>query len=291
MYNDNEPQISVIIPCYNHGKFLKKAVESIRCQNNVSVEIIVVDDGSTDDTANIAKKLDVTYIRQINKGLSSARNTGIKHSKGDLLVFLDADDWLLPGALKINADILNDNPNLAFVSGAHEKVFEKKGITHNVYVDVEQDHYGRMLEGNYIGMHAAVMYRRWIFDEFLFDTSLKMCEDYDLFLRITRKYPVSHHTKKIAAYRFHGWNMSDNTPKMLDAALRVLKRQKGDLKTKTEKRSFRKGIHFWINYYSQQLYTDIQAKRKPVSVRNIYLLFKYKPLLCIKLFIKKITTR
>lgn len=280
--------ISVIIPCYNHGKYLPEAVDSIRKQGSSPVEIIVVDDGSTDNTPRVAKDLGVHYIRQENSGLSSARNTGINHCKGDFLVFLDADDWLLPGSLETNREILIEQSELAFVSGAHEKVFEKRGVTHEVFVNVEKDHFIRMLEGNYIGMHAAVMYRRWIFDEFLFDTSLKMCEDYDLFLRITRKYPVSHHTKKIAAYRFHGCNMSDNTPRMLDAALRVLRRQKSNLKNKTEKESFQQGIRFWKNYYSQELYKNIQAKRKPISFRNFYFLLKYKPLLGIRILLQKI---
>lgn len=284
----NFPLISVIIPCYNHGRFLKNAVDSVRSQDIAKVEIIVVDDGSTDNTSQVANRLDVQYIKQENSGLSSARNTGIKHSKGDLLVFLDADDWLLPGSLKINRDILIKQPELAFVSGAHEKVFEKKGATHEIFVTVEKDHYIRMLEGNYIGMHAAVMFRSWVFDEFLYDTSLKMCEDYDLFLRITREYPVAHHKKKIAAYRFHGRNMSDNTPKMLDAALSVLKKQREDLTTRAEKQAFKNGVRFWINYYTKEVYIGLQSNRKAFSLKNIYLLLKYKPTSAIKLYLKKL---
>lgn len=278
--------ISVIIPCYNHGKFLKKAVESVQSQHIAQVEIIVVDDGSTDNTHMIATNLDVQYIKQENSGLSSARNTGIKHCKGDLLVFLDADDWLLPKSLEINREILIEQPGLAFVSGAYKKVFENRGITSDKYVNVDQDHYSRMLLGNYIGMHAAVMYRRWVFDEFLYDTSLRMCEDYDLFLRVMRKYPVAHHSKKIAAYRIHGSNMSDASPKMLEAALHVLKRQKKLLKTEAEKQTYKNGRRFWIKYYTNELYMGIQSRRNPLSLGNIYFLLKYKPTTAIKAFIK-----
>ena len=88
-------------------------------------------------------------------------------------------------------------------------------------------------------MHATVLYRRWVFDEFGFDTSLKACEDYDLYLRIARKYPIAHHTKKTAAYRWHNSNMSGNIPKMLSYVLIVLDRQKKLLHTK-EKEALKK---------------------------------------------------
>src|SRR5688500_685940 len=110
--------VSVIIPCYNHGHYLPKAIESVLEQSYTPVEIIVVDDGSTDDTAVIAQSYpQVTYMYQSNSGLSASRNTGIRHSQGDYLVFLDADDWLYPEALAINLQYLKQNEQLAFVSG------------------------------------------------------------------------------------------------------------------------------------------------------------------------------
>src|SRR5690349_1726872 len=94
------PLISVIIPCYNHGRYLIESVESILNQTYKNFEIIIVDDGSTDDTGFIARSMEgVQYVYQKNGGLPAARNTGIKISKGEYLVFLDADDWLLPVAL------------------------------------------------------------------------------------------------------------------------------------------------------------------------------------------------
>lgn len=286
-----DPLISVIIPCYNHAKYLKNAISSILEQDSPSVEIIVVDDGSTDNTYEVSSKLDVKYIRQNNLGLSAARNKGIEHSKGEFLVFLDADDWLLPGALKKNFSYLITNPEAAFASGAHKKVYEIDGITINDSTTVEKDHYLRLLQGNYIGMHAAVMYRRWVFQDFMFDTSLKMCEDYDMYLKVARIYPVIHHRHKISAYRLHGKNMSDDIPKMLNAALYVLKRQKSYLNTNKEKKAYKKGIRSWNNYYTLKLYIGLQTNRKLLSFENIYFLLKYKPTLVIKLSIKKLVNQ
>ncbi len=120
----NAPLVSVIIPCYNHGKYLPEAFESVWKQNYQNTEIIVVDDGSADDTKQITEKYQsVKYLYQSNQGLSAARNTGIKNSTGDFLIFLDADDWLLDDAIITNVNYMLQDEKIAFVSGAHEKVF------------------------------------------------------------------------------------------------------------------------------------------------------------------------
>src|SRR5450432_3070501 len=94
---DHEPVVSVIIPCYNQGKYLSKAVESVLEQTYRHFEIIVVDDGSSDNTKEVSESYpEVKYVFQQNQGLAAARNTGIEHCSGSLLVFLDSDDWLVP---------------------------------------------------------------------------------------------------------------------------------------------------------------------------------------------------
>ncbi len=94
--------ISVIIPCYNQAHFLYEAIESVLAQTHHDFEIIVVDDGSTDSTAEVAAgHPDVRYVRQPNRGVATARNTGLRESEGEYLVFLDADDHLLPAALEM----------------------------------------------------------------------------------------------------------------------------------------------------------------------------------------------
>ena len=88
--------VSVVIPCYNQAHFLGEAIESVLAQTYPHLEIVVVDDGSTDNTGEVAARYPgVRYVRQENQGLAAARNTGLRHSSGDYLVFLDADDRLL----------------------------------------------------------------------------------------------------------------------------------------------------------------------------------------------------
>ncbi len=115
--------VSVVIPCYNQSNFLGEAIESVLAQTYRHFEIIVIDDGSPDNTAEVAVRYpDVRYIRQENQGLSGARNTGFRESQGKYLVFLDADDRLLPGALQAGINCLHIHPECAFVSGHHRYI-------------------------------------------------------------------------------------------------------------------------------------------------------------------------
>lgn len=281
------PLVSVIIPCYNHGVYLPEAVESVR-QQYPAIEIIVVDDGSADNTKAVASQMPgVIYLYQTNQGLSAARNTGIRHSKGKYLVFLDADDWLLPGAIATNVRYLEKCKEAAFVSGAHDKVFVDTNTIKEESCEVTQNHYEQLMQGNYIGMHATVMYQRWVFEEFLYDTSLKSCEDYDLYLKIARKYPVLHHTEKIAAYRLHSTNMSGNIPFMLNTVLSVLGRQKLLLKTEQEKQAFKNGHSVWKEYYSKELYLKLRRGKAPANKEAYTTLLKHQPLLFFKYLLTK----
>lgn len=252
LFSAAQPLISVIVPCYNYGRFLPEALASIRQQNYPGVEVVVVDDGSTDDTRRVAAANPaMRYVYQPNQGLSAARNAGVARSRGQYLVFLDADDWLLPQALAINAWFLKQYPALAFVSGGHIKVVAGTNYISSHTQEVGAEHYVHLLQGNYIGMPAALMFRRWVFNAFCFDTSLHACEDYDLCLRVARRYPVAHHTRPVAAYRQHGSNMSGDADLMLTTVLQVLERQRPWLRNEAEATAYQKGREAWQAYYNR----------------------------------------
>ncbi len=282
------PLVSVIIPCYNHGVYLPEAFNSIWQQEYPAIEVIVVDDGSADNTQQVcAGTAGVKYIHQKNQGLSAARNTGIRHAKGEMLVFLDADDWLLPGAIRTNVRFLQQNEALAFISGAHDKVYTDTGVVKEEAQEITDNHYLHLLQGNYIGMHATVMYRRWVFNKLKYDVSLKSCEDYDLYFNIARNYPVAHHTHKIAAYRLHSTNMSGNIPVMLATVLQVLHRQQPHLRSAEEQVAYKRGRTIWKAYYGKELYYKLAAN-KITATRRVYgALLQHQP----NLFIKHIAAR
>ena len=251
--NTLTPLVSVIIACYNHGKYLSDAIQSVHSQTYQYFELIVVDDGSVDNTKTVCLNYPkVKYVYQENAGLSAARNMGIKHANGDYLVFLDADDWLLDQALEINLNFLKSDVNAAFVSGGHKLYYELEDKSWNIQQEVTEKHYCKLMEGNFIGMHATVMYRSWVFEKFAYDVSLRFCEDYDLYLQITRFFPIIHHTKLIAVYRKHSHNMSSNYPEMMRYTLLVLEAHEKNLKTSEEKKSLFIGVESWISYYSEK---------------------------------------
>ena len=245
--------VSIIIPCYNHGKYLPVSINSVLRQTYRHIEIIVVDDGSVDDTAQVTRSYaQVKYIWQPNQGPSAARNAGIENSRGEYLLFLDADDWLFEDAVYTNLQYLRKNPEAAFVSGAYT-LFEK-GVSDEVIKEVHEHHYQEFLRRNYIAMLATVMYVRNIIDRFRFDSSLRGCEDYDVYLRISREFPVIHHTKQIAAYVIHSTNSSENIPLMLSGALKALEKQESGLRTGAERQSYHEGRNLWIEHYCSNLY-------------------------------------
>ena len=255
------PLVSVVIPCYNQAHFLGEAIESVVNQTYRHFEVVVVDDGSSDHTSGIAAHFPgVRYIKQENQGLASARNVGIHASRGNYLVFLDADDRLLPTALDAGLNCFAAHPECAFVSGAHIRVSHdgsplgKPAMPHG-----GQDHYYAMLHENYIEMHATVMYRRKVLQSVNgFDTSLGACEDYDLFLRITRNYSVYCHDHVVAEYRMHDAQMSRDALLMLKAAMTALGSQWHHVKTdRRYRRAYKAGARFWKELYGKKLANQV----------------------------------
>jgi len=124
-------KISVVIPCYNHGGYLQDAIHSVLSQTFQNIEIIVVDDGSTDlETVSILDRIDypcVKLLRTVNNGLSSARNTGIAASSGEYILPLDADDRIAPGYLEKGAEVLDHTPAIDVVYGRAEYFGARSG--------------------------------------------------------------------------------------------------------------------------------------------------------------------
>ena len=248
-------RVSVVIPCYNHAHFLEQAIESVLKQSYSDFEIIVVDDGSTDNTAEVAGRYSpVRYVYQENAGLSSARNTGLRHSRGEFLVFLDADDRLLPHALETGISCMREHPECAFVSG-HCRVIDSRGaiLPSPRQLRIEREHYLALLRGGtYIWCPATVLYRRQIFD-FVggFDPALKRVEDHPLYLRITRDFSVYSHNRIIAEYRRHlSSRLSRDVTAMQRAALAAHSAQWDFVKANSRYReAYDAGTRFWQNDY------------------------------------------
>jgi len=185
--------ISVIIPTYNRKNTLPRAVESVLNQTYKPVEIIIVDDGSTDGTKEWFSEMYplVHYIYQVNSGVSSARNTGINSARGDWIALLDSDDEWLPDKLEIQVKLLQNNAELRFCHT--NEIWIRNGVRINQRKKHQK--YGgnifkKCLDICRISPSSSLFHTSVIKDVGLFDESLDVCEDYDLWLRITAKYPV-----------------------------------------------------------------------------------------------------
>ena len=162
--------VTVVVPCYNQADFLAEALASVQAQTHGRVECIVVDDGSDDERiAERALEHGARCVKDANRGLPRARNRGLADSRGEFVLFLDADDRLLPDAIAIGVEESLRRPHCAFVSGDHRYIDRDGSILREWQrPPIEADHYAQLLRNNYIGMCATVLYRtsvvrfRWI---------------------------------------------------------------------------------------------------------------------------------
>jgi glycosyltransferase involved in cell wall biosynthesis len=203
----NYPLVSVIMPVYNGERFLREALESIRHQNYEPLEIIVVDDGSTDNTAKIIASYGnwIRYVRQENAGPAAARNRGLALAGGKLVAFLDADDLWPEGKLALQVERLINDPKLDIVLGRIQYV-ELPGAAH---VEIPFESSEKTLTGIHLG---CGIYRKSVFDKVGgFDETLRISEDQDWFLR-AREVNISVVILKETTliYRLHSNNLTRN---------------------------------------------------------------------------------
>ena len=188
-----KPLVSVIIPTCNRGWVLQEAIDSVLAQDFEDFELIVVDDGSTDNTGEMldSYEQDLIVIRQSNRGVSAARNRGIAEAAGLLIAFLDSDDLWLPRKLSRQVDFFNSNPDA--VINQTEEIWIRNGV--RVNPRTRHHKFSGMIFERSLALclvsPSAVMTKRSLFDEIgLFDEDLPACEDYDLWLRVSWRYPV-----------------------------------------------------------------------------------------------------
>ena len=252
--------IAVVITTYNHARYLEESIQSCLRQSTPVQEIIVVDDGSSDDPASIVARYSrVRLIRQENRGLAGARNTGLAAARSDFITFLDADDRLLPNAMAAGVQALQSDDAAALVYGAYRFIdVEGRAISGDVHVPLSNNAYLQFLRtGNFIGMHATVVYRRAsLLAIGGFDETMRSCEDYEVFMRMAKVNRFSSHNELVAEYRIHGENMSSNRPMMLAAALSAMDKQLGHQGTDEERLAAHEGRTFWRRFYAGELARD-----------------------------------
>jgi glycosyltransferase involved in cell wall biosynthesis len=199
------PKVSVVIPTYNRLSMLKEAVDSVLAQDFEEMELIVVDDGSTDGTAESIKRYGgriKLFSYAENRGVSAARNRGILHARGKYIAFLDSDDLWVKGKLKIQVAFLDDNPHYPLCYT--DEIWIRKGKRVNPMIK-HAKYSGWIFEKCLplcIISPSSVMMRKTLFSRVgLFDEALPVCEDYDFWLRIAARFPIFFINRKLIIKR------------------------------------------------------------------------------------------
>lgn len=212
----SQPLISVIIPNYNYAYYLPQAIESVLNQSYPHVEVIVVDDGSTDESESILKRYvgRVRLIRQQNQGVATARNRGVAEASGEFIAFLDADDFWLPTKLERQVKRFQNEPDLGLVHCGVEEIDENGAPLRTSLDGLEGQVAADLLlfkRAVILGGGSALMVPREVFTTIGgFDVRLSTSADWDLFYRLAARHRVGFVHEVLVRYRMHGSNMHGN---------------------------------------------------------------------------------
>lgn len=278
--------VGVVIPCYGQERYLGEAIESVLAQTRPVDDILVVDDGSPGDCGRVtARYPGVRYRRQANQGISEARNTGLRETRGTHLVFLDADDRLLPNAVAAALEGFAEHPDAALISGICRRI-DGEGRPWGAKVRFEcpgGDHYDALLRHNHIWPPAVGMYRReclvavkgWLWGR-------RHAQDLELYLRLARNYPFYCHPAEVAEYRIQESGRSQNRAAMLRGLAGVLRQQRDYVAANPRYAdAYREGAERWPRFYGEQLTDEIRAHyragRLGEVLGGIHALLRYYP--------------
>jgi glycosyltransferase involved in cell wall biosynthesis len=252
--------VTALIPTYNYGRFVTQAVESALAQTYRHIEIIVVDDGSSDDTRERLAPYSerIRYIYQDNQSVAAARNTGIQAARGNLIAFLDADDLWHPHKLELQMRYLADHPSVRLLAvdrladGAqHWPCLQDLTLPSARPITVEE----LVLWPHFAP--SGVLVRKECFDTVgFFDSSLRNAEDYDMWIRIACRFPVVKLDVPLWWYRVHGANKSHVPARQEAAALRILEKNFAQNGPLSKRFSLKRKAYSYAAYAAAQNYSS-----------------------------------
>jgi len=229
----DRPRVSVIIPVHNGAEFVGRAIESVLAQTYDAVEIVAVDDGSTDESADVVRGFAgrVTLVSQSNLGVSRARNAGVNASSGTLVAFLDQDDWWRPSKVELQVARFSDpEVGLVHTNVAHfdedARTYVGRLTAESISAALVGRTFDRLVLGNGI-YNSSVMLRRDLFERvggLNVDMPGNTVQDYDLWLRLSRVCAFAYVPEEVTVFRIHGQQGTWKRAKMLRAELEVLAR-------------------------------------------------------------------
>jgi glycosyltransferase involved in cell wall biosynthesis len=277
--------VSIVIPCRGQSLFLGEAIESVLAQTYPHLEVVVVDDESTDNSSSIASRYPgVRRVGEENSGTAGARNLGIRSTNGDFLVFLDADDILLPEAIEVGLRELEQHPECACAVGTYRPAIPGgKPLDTPDRPVVDRGRYAQLMRDKSAGFAARAIYRRSLFEHLRgFDPDLDAAADFGFTLAVAREFPIRSHQKLVAEHREHGRSSSGNADEMLKATLAAMRQQRPYARRDPGLwRAYRDGIRHRKAHYGdllgEQARESLGEKRFGDALREAALLARHRP--------------
>ncbi|MCB0193220.1 MAG: glycosyltransferase [Anaerolineae bacterium] len=226
------PKVSIITPNYNHAQYVGDAIRSVLAQDYQNFEMLIIDDGSTDNSREVVAQFTddrIKYIWQENKGLSAARNTGINIAKGELIGLLDADDIYETDFLSTLVSILTTNPELdgitcgyQFVDHGNKPLYQREARL----IEPSQ-FYEALISGNFLVPESMLAHRYCYEAVGPYDETLRACEDWDIWLKMTHKFKIGSTDKILNRHRVLPGSMSSDPIRMLNNRIAVITKHFG----------------------------------------------------------------
>ncbi|MDP2923088.1 MAG: glycosyltransferase [Candidatus Omnitrophota bacterium] len=225
-------KVLVVIPIFNGEKYIAEAIDSVLSQTYQDFQIVVVDDGSNDNTEKIVLSYidkypsKIKYIRQNNGGAASARNRGIKSVSSEYVAFVDHDDVWLPEKLKYNMEVLENKKHLAFVCSEAYRINEHGEIIDKLQrLSKDAEDFESLFNRNFVLTLTVTARRSSIENVGFFDEKISYSEDYDLWLRLAKHYKYKYIDLPLAKYRTHSSQKSSNLYMIYANILKTLKKK------------------------------------------------------------------
>lgn len=231
-------KISVVIPAYNSAVFIADAVRSILNQSQPVAEIVIVDDGSSDDTQTVIESLlgPIIYIKQLNQGPSSARNTGIDAAKNEWIAFLDADDQWTPNKIERQLNALQNYPELVLIAGDMAEIDNSNRIItesvlnkHNLLREFQElenrpipNALAELVTKNFIPTGTVLVKKSALIEAGCFNPSIRFGEDLECWSKIAAKHPIACMPEILMLRRQHGNNATQLTAPLLNDLVKVM---------------------------------------------------------------------
>ena len=231
----NAGKISVVMPTYNRAHFLGKAIDSVLSQTYGNFEVIIIDDNSKDNTADLLKKYKDTRIKYVknteNRGCGVARNQGMELARGDYITFLDSDDEIFSTKFEKQLENFHALPNkIGLIYCGFCYASGKTGeIVKSISPKLDGNVYNNLLARNLFPIHAPIIRRECFQKCGMLDVTLPACEDWDIWIRISRYYKFAFVPDILAKYNIHGKQKSTEVESVIRARERIVEKYRSDL--------------------------------------------------------------